>query len=499
MKLDLKSVECQVLRGRKAGFVMKNALLVGICCVAIERGRGAPVPSAGSGPSRVDGGDFVKEVQPMCAEHCYQCHGPKRQEAQFRLDVKGIAMKGGELGVAIVAGKSAESLLIQAVSGTKPDLIMPKKGERLKAKEIDVLRVWIDQGASWPESVAGSEDDKKNHWAFKPPVRPPIPSVKQKGWVRNPIDNFVLARLEKEKMKPSPEADRRTLIRRLSLDVVGLPPTIKEVEGFVSDRRRGAYEEAMERLLASAHYGERWGRHWLDLGRYADTNGYEKDRPRSIWPYRDWVIKALNQDLPFDRFAIEQLAGDLLPERSLDQIVATGFLRNSMLNQEGGIEPEQFRVEALIDRMDAVGKAFLGRTFICGQCLSLRFDAVIEVPKQKEEKLRQELVSKIASLENKAIQEDSNLAERMAAWEKTVAEPATSNWTVLDPKDWQNFATKFEKLEDDSLLGGGDLQPGGVMRVWAETQLTNITGFRLEALTNANLMYSGPGLMGKGN
>jgi hypothetical protein len=345
-----------------------------------------------------------------------------------------------------------------------------------------------------------------------------VPQVKLNEWARNPIDDFVLARLEKEKLNPSPEAPRNVLIRRLSLDLIGLPPSISEVEEFLHDRRPDAYERLVERLLASPHYGERWGRHWLDVARYADTNGYEKDKPRSIWPYRDWVINALNRDLPYNEFVIEQLAGDLLPNASLDQKVATGFLRNSMLNQEGGIEPEQFRVEALIDRMDAVGKAFLGLTINCCQCHNHKFDpftqkeyyqlyaflnnddeAFVEVPKPKDEKLRQELVSKIASLENKAIQEDSNLAERMAAWEKTVAEPATSNWTVLDPKDWQNFATKFEKLEDDSLLGGGDLQPGGVMRVWAETQLTNITGFRLEALTNANLMYGGPGLMGKGN
>src|SRR6185436_17597817 len=187
-----------------------------------------------------------------------------------------------------------------------------------------------------------------------PPVRPVPPQVKRHEWVRNPIDQFVLARLEKEQLKPTREADRITLIRRLSLDLIGLPPTVKEVEQFVKDRAPDAYEKLVERLLASPHYGERWGRHWLDVARYADTHGYEKDKPRSIWPYRDWVIKALNQDLPFDRFAIEQLAGDLLDKPTRDQRIATGFLRNSMLNQEGGIEPEQFRVEALIDRMDTL-------------------------------------------------------------------------------------------------------------------------------------------------
>ena len=460
--------------------------------------------------------DFVKDIQPIFTERCILCHGATRQEAQFRLDSKDIALKGGELGVAIVPGKSAESLLILAVSGAKPDLVMPKKGERLSVEQIALLRAWIDQGANWPEEASAKTRDPRNHWAFIPPVRPPVPTVRQARWPRNPIDNFVLARLEKEKLKPSPGADRRILIRRLSLDLIGLPPGIKEVEDFVADHRPNAYELLIERLLASPHYGERWGRHWLDLARYADTNGYEKDKPRSIWPYRDWVINALNRDLPFDEFALEQLAGDLLPDATLDQKVATGFLRNSMLNQEGGIEPEQFRVEALVDRMDTLGKSLLGLTINCCQCHNHKYDpfsqkeyyqlyaflnnddeSFIEVPTAKDEKQRKDILARITTLESKAFKQATNLTERMAAWE-TILQPPTTNWDVLEPKDWHNFATKFEKLDDNSLLGGGDLQPGGVMHVWAETQLTNITGFRLEALTNPNLMYGGPGLLGKG-
>lgn len=461
--------------------------------------------------------DFVKDVQPIFAEHCYQCHGSKKQEAQFRLDAKEIALKGGELGPAIVPGKSAESLLIQAVAGVKEDFVMPKEGKRLTAEQVGLLRAWIDQGAEWPESASVKVEDKRNHWAFKAPVRPKLPEPKTKGWARNPIDDFVLARLEKEGLKPSLETDRITLIRRLSLDLIGLPPTIKEVDEFVADKKPDAYDRLVERLLASPHYGERWGRHWLDAARYADTNGYEKDKPRSIWPYRDWVINALNRDMPFDEFTIEQLAGDLLPNATLQQKVATGFLRNAMLNQEGGIEPEQFRVEALIDRMDTLGKAFLGLTINCCQCHNHKYDpftqkdyyrlyaflneddeAFSEVPNAKQEKKRNEILAKVRELEDKAIKETTNLTERMAAWEKKAAEE-TTGWTVLDPKDWSNFATKFEKQEDGSLLGGGDLQPGGTMRVSVETTLTSITGFRLEALTNANLMYNGPGLLGKGS
>jgi mono/diheme cytochrome c family protein len=460
--------------------------------------------------------DFAKDIQPIFAERCYNCHGPNKHEAQFRLDSKDIALKGGELGPAIVPGKGADSLLIQAVGGLKPDLIMPRKGERLSPDQISLLRAWIDQGADWPDSASAKITDSRDHWAFKAPVRPNVPEVKQKRWVRNPIDNFILARLEKEKINPSPEADRRTLIRRLNLDLTGLPPTVKGVEDFVASRDPNSFEQLIEKLLASPHYGERWGRHWLDLARYADTNGYEKDKPRSIWPYRDWVINALNENMPFDEFVTEQLAGDLLPKPTTDQKIATGFLRNSMLNQEGGIEPEQFRVEALVDRMDTIGKSLLGLTINCCQCHNHKFDplsqkeyyqlyaflnnddeAFIEVPTAADKKKRKEILQKVLDLEEQAMKNTTNLTERMTAWETNLLAP-TTNWEVLEPKDWQNFATKFEKQGDNSLLGGGDLQPGGVMRVWADTHLTNITGFRLEALTNPNLMYGGPGLLGRG-
>ncbi|HSU52635.1 MAG TPA: PSD1 and planctomycete cytochrome C domain-containing protein [Candidatus Dormibacteraeota bacterium] len=484
------------------------SLVIGFYAQAGER-----QPAASSTSNRVD---YARDIQPLFENHCYECHGPKRQEAEFRLDSREVALKGGELGVAIVPRKAAESLLIQAVSGLKPNLVMPKKGARLNANEIRLLRAWIDQGAVWPENPAIAADEGRKHWAFKAPVRPPVPQLRDKKWVRTPIDAFVLAKLEREKLRPSAPADRRTLLRRLSLDLTGLPPSIKEIETFANDKNPDAYEHAVKRLLASPHYGERWGRQWLDVARYADTNGYEKDKPRSIWPYRDWVINALNSDMPFTEFTIEQLAGDLLPNATVSQKVATGFLRNSMLNQEGGIEPEQFRVEALIDRVDTLGKAFLGLTINCCQCHPHKYDpfsqkeyyqlyaflnnddeSFIEVPTHKHDKERAEVLSTIRALTTKALKDTTNVTERMAEWENTVNEP-TTNWTILEPKDWQNFATKFEKQEDNSLLGGGDLQPGGVMRVWTETRFTNITGLRLEALTNANLIYGGPGLLGKG-
>lgn len=462
--------------------------------------------------------DFVKDIQPILSRSCYECHGPTKAEAGLRWDAREIALKGSEHGPVIVPGKSAESPMIHLVAGLKgEDKIMPQKGDRLTPEQIGLLRAWIDQGALWPEAASVKVPDKRQHWAFKPPARPQVPKVKNTNWVRNPIDHFVWARLEKEGLKPSPETDRVTLIRRLSLDLVGLPPTPREVDEFVRDRSPDAYDKLVERLLASPHYGERWGRHWLDVARYADSNGYEKDASRSIWPYRDWVIQAFNRDLPFDEFTIEQLAGDLLPNPTLDQRVATGFLRNSILNQEGGIEPEQFRTEAMVDRMDAVGKTWLGLTINCCQCHNHKFDPIsqreyyqlfaflnnddepsIDVPTPAQQQKRDEILARVRQLEDQAMRGATNLTERMSAWEREIAD-ATGEWTVLQPKEWLNFATKYEKQSDGSLLGGGDVKPGAVMHVWVDTALTNITGFRLEALTHPNLPYGGPGLVARGS
>ncbi|MEX2186533.1 MAG: DUF1549 domain-containing protein, partial [Pirellulales bacterium] len=297
--------------------------------------------------------DYAKQVQPLLAKRCYECHGPKKQKGALRLDVRSAAMRGGELGPAIVPDKSGESLMIKAVSGESDDVEkMPQDGDPLTAEEVKLLRDWIDQGAAWPEDSGQPIKDNRDHWAFKAPQRPDVPKVKNEAWPRGDIDRFILARLEKEGLTPSPEADKAMLLRRLSLDLIGLPPTIAELDTFLADSSADAYEKQVERLLRSPHYGERWGRHWLDAARYADSDGFEKDKSRLIWFYRDWVIGAFNRDLPYDQFVIEQLAGDQLPNATQDQIVATGFLRNSMINEEGGIDPEQFRMEAMFDRMD---------------------------------------------------------------------------------------------------------------------------------------------------
>jgi len=318
--------------------------------------------------------DYLREVKPIFTENCCRCHGASQQKAGLRLDTAALALKGGDTGPAFKPGNSVQSLLVQALKGTHPDISrMPYKKPRLPDGQIALIERWINEGAKAP---ADEVPEVKKHWAFIPPTRPTLPQITQTNWPRNAIDNFILARLEKEGLTPSPEADRITLIRRVTLDLTGLPPTISDVDNFVRDQRPDAYERVVESLLGSPHYGERWGRHWLDLARYSDSNGYSIDAPRSIWKYRDWVINALNRNLPFDQFVIDQLAGDLLPNATLDQKIATGFHRTTQINQEGGIDPEQFRVESVIDRVNTTGTAFLGLTIGCAQCHDHKFDPI---------------------------------------------------------------------------------------------------------------------------
>jgi hypothetical protein len=322
--------------------------------------------------------DFAKDIQPIFARSCVSCHGPDKQRGELRLDDGAAAMKGGNSGPVIKPGDAKGSRLLLLVAGLDPELKMPpEKQKPLTAEEVGLLRAWIEQGAKWPKGVgaAAAQTAKSQHWSFQPIRRPAVPAVKNAAWVRNPIDQFILARLEQEGIAPSPEADRATLIRRLSLDLLGLPPSPQEVDAFIRDTRPDAYERLVDRLLGSPHYGERWGRHWLDLARYADSDGFEKDTGRPYaYRWRDWVIHALNRDLPFDQFAIEQLAGDLLPDATLEQKMATGFHRNTLTNKEGGVDQEQFRVEAVVDRVNTTAKVFLGITMNCCQCHDHKYD-----------------------------------------------------------------------------------------------------------------------------
>jgi mono/diheme cytochrome c family protein len=322
--------------------------------------------------------DYATAVKPIFAENCYKCHGSAQQKGGLRMDTAALARKGGDAGALFEPGKAESSLLLKVLAGKHDDIPrMPYKKPPLTEVQFALIKSWINEGATAPMD---EKPEAQRHWAFVPPQRTALPKVRQTDWPQNAVDYFILARLEKENIKPSPEADLVTLIRRLSMDLLGLPPTIQEVDTFLADKTSDAYDKLVKRLLDSPHYGERWGRWWLDLARYADSNGYSIDAPRQIWKYRDWVIAAMNRNLPMDQFMVWQLAGDLLPNATLEQKIATGFNRNTQINQEGGIDPEQFRVESVMDRVNTFGTAFLGLTIGCAQCHDHKFDPL----KQKE-------------------------------------------------------------------------------------------------------------------
>jgi len=325
--------------------------------------------SAASGPA-IAKVDFTQDVRPILANHCFKCHGPDEgaRKAKLRLDIRAEAIKPAKSGeIAIVPSHADKSELVTRIFTENEDDIMPPASTKhaLTPAQKEILKRWIAEGAEY-----------KAHWAFIAPKQASPPKVRNKSWPRNAIDNFVLARLEKEGLPPSPTADKYTLVRRVYLDLTGLPPTPAEADAFVNDSSPAAYERRVDKLLASPHYGERWARRWLDLARYADTNGYEKDRPRSIWRWRDWVINAFNADMPFDEFTLEQLAGDMLPNATRDQIIATGFHRNTMINEEGGIDPLEYRFYSMVDRVHVTSTAWLGLTMACAQCHTHKYDPI---------------------------------------------------------------------------------------------------------------------------
>ncbi|MFN0170406.1 MAG: PSD1 and planctomycete cytochrome C domain-containing protein, partial [Bryobacteraceae bacterium] len=336
----------------------------------------APLPPPARHPV-----DFGKDIAPLLSR-CHGCHGGRQQLSGLRLDTAEGARRGGYSGPAIRPGSSADSKLIHLVAETTKGRVMPPAGPKLAPAEIGLLRAWIDQGAKWADAgpvPTSSAPVRQTHWSFIRPRRPDVPQPRNRAWIRNPIDAFILDRLDAEGLTPSPEADRPTLIRRVTLDLTGLPPAPDEVAAFLSDNRPDAYERVVERLLRSPHYGERWARHWLDLGRYADSDGYEKDQFRPhAWRYRHWLIEALNRDVPFDQFTIETMAGDLLPDAMADQQTATGFHRNTLTNREGGTNPEQFRFEQTLDRTSTVGAVWLGLTVGCAQCHDHKYDPITQ-------------------------------------------------------------------------------------------------------------------------
>lgn len=450
--------------------------------------------------------DFGKDVQPILQRSCVACHGEKLQMGALRLDSKDAAAKS------IRAGAAAESTLYQRVAGIGEQARMPMGAKPLPDAEIAILKRWIDEGAEWPDALS-KKAEIKTHWAFLPPKRPATPAVQLASWPRNPVDRFILARLEKEGLKPSPEADRITLMRRLYLDLTGLPPAPEDVDAFLADKRPDAYERLVDQLLASPHYGERWGRHWLDAARYADSDGFEKDKQRFVWFYRDWVINALNRDMPYDQFIVEQIAGDLLPNATQDQKVATGFLRNSMINEEGGIDPEQFRMEAMFDRIDAIGKAVLGLTTQCAQCHNHKYDPLtqeeyyrmfaflndshegsIAVYTPEEHQKRAAIFMRIREIEDDLKHRTPDWESRFAAWQKAVTSKEPQ-WTVVRPEveDISTGGQKYLMQPDGSLLAAGYAPTKHTAHFIIKTEMKRIGSIRLELLMDPDLPLGGPG------
>ena len=406
----------------------------------------------------------------------------------------------------IVPGKANDSELVRRITHNDKAERMPRNGDTIvQIRNHDPESMDQRTVQSGPTNIA-NETKTHEHWAFNAPTRPVVPKLAE-----HPIDAFVRAKLQAEGLKPAAEADRVTLIRRLYLDLIGLPPTPAQVDAFVDDPSADAYAKLVEQLLASKHYGERWGRIWLDAARYADSDGYEKDKPRHVWFYRDWVINAFNRDLPYDKFIVEQIAGDLLPNATQDQIVATGYLRNSMLNEEGGIDPEQFRMEAMFDRIDAIGKGVLGLTVQCAQCHTHKYDpishteyyeffaflnnadeahAAVYTPKEDQQRI--DVYRKIQAIESQLKHETPDWKKRMHAWEDT-QRGNLSTWTIVKPTNLDGSGgEKNDLLADGSILAAG----------YAPSQATNsysfsvngpVSAIRLELLNDPSLPRSGPG------
>jgi hypothetical protein len=482
--------------------------------------------------------DFKSQIEPIFARNCYQCHGAKKTMGRLRLDDKESALKGGLSGAAIIPGDSKQSLLMKRILGEGDMARMPMGGDPLMPTQIALIRRWIEQGANWsgddqsaPPGSQSAIKQQEHHWAYVKPVRPALPRVKNQSWVRNPIDAFILARLEKEGLRPSPEADKATLLRRVYLDVIGLPPSVKELDEFLADTSPDAYEKVVDRLLASEHYGERWARPWLDMARYADSNGYEKDNLRVAWKYRDWVIGALNKDMPFDQFTVEQIAGDMLPAATIDQKIATGFHRNTMLNQEGGIDPEENRFEALIDRVNTTATVWLGSTIGCAQCHNHKYDPFmqkdyyrlmaffdnaeyqivgggseryvlepqISLPTPEQEEKRKSLDAEIKQLEARLNTQTPELDAEQAKWERDMLDER-NKWTTLDLIKLESTGgATLKKMDDKSALVSGAAPERDVYVVSAKPDLKNITAVLVEALSDASLPKGGPGRDPYGN
>ena len=457
--------------------------------------------------------EFNRSVLPILSNHCYPCHGPdsKKRKAKLRLDQRESAIKkrrGGER--AVSPGNVAASELVFRITAEDEDDRMPPVdgGKPLTAEQIEILKAWVEQGAEY-----------QSHWAFTRPRKPKKPRLKDAGWPKNDIDRFVLARLESEGLEPAAEASRELLIRAVSFDLTGLPPTLAEIDRFLSDKSPKAYSRMVERYLASPAYGEHMARHWLDLARYADSNGYQYDTERQQWVWRDWVIDAYNRNKPFDEFTIEQLAGDLLPGATPGQRLATGFNRNHGITIDGGIIDEEYRTEYVMDRLVTTGEVWMALTVGCARCHEHKFDPISQkefyqlyaffnqVPERGANGFapRQRISSPLAAVQQRSrnaelarlkadLKKPGNIDAKLDAWALQAAKGPPGGWTVLSPGRMKSSGgSTLTVLEDKSVLAGGANPRKDIYEISAQTDATKITAIRLEALLHKSLPGGGPG------
>jgi hypothetical protein len=450
--------------------------------------------------------DFAGEVRPLLAKYCFKCHGPDdaTRKGALRLDLRDAAMRPAKSGEkAIVPGHPDQSELIRRLDEDGSAKMPPESTKIvLSPNQKDILKRWVSSGAEY-----------RPHWAFVAPQRPEIPAVKNVPWVKTPIDRFILALLETKGIAPAPAADARTLVRRLSYDLIGLPPDPAWVEEFARDPSDKAYANLVDKLLADPRYGERWARPWLDLARYADTNGYEKDRTRTIWPWRDWVVRSINADLPFDQFTILQLAGDLVPGGGEQGRIATGFHRNTMINEEGGIDPLEFRFHAMTDRVATTGTTWLGLTLGCAQCHTHKYDPVTQAEYYKlmafldnAEETNAELLTReqyaqkskalaeIARLEKELVKAFPGDLEKALESFATREKPNTNAWTVARPSRATSNEPKLRIQPDGSIRADGDTTKNDAYEITFGAHVGGVTGIRLEALPDPGLPAGGPGM-----
>ncbi|MDA1016594.1 MAG: DUF1549 domain-containing protein, partial [Planctomycetota bacterium] len=456
---------------------------------------------------------FNRDVRPILSNSCFECHGfdAKQRQGGLRLDQRIVALAKLKSGAtAIVPGNITSSELVRRITAQDDDRMPPADHAKpLTAKQIAVLTEWVRQGAEYQQ-----------HWAFIPPKQPPTPIVQQQGWRKNGIDDFVLRKLEQQGLEPAGEADRETLIRRAAFDLTGLPPTIEEIDAFLADMAPGAFERVVDRYLKSSAYGEHMTRHWLDLARYADTNGYQYDTERQMWVWRDWVIDAYNKNMPFDQFTIEQLAGDLLPNATPSQRLATGFNRNHGITIEGGVIDEEYRIEYVMDRVVTTSAVWLGLTMGCARCHDHKFDPISQqdfykffaffnqVPERGNngfdpklqaasplaETQHRELDQQIARLRNQMASLAQDVEPHVRKWADEIAASQGKGWSVLVPTRMVSSGrSTMTKLEDHSILVGNANPNHDVYDIAARTDEVGMTAVRLETLTHPSLPGGGPG------